>query len=1029
MDENATTLEQGRTASISININPFPGLRPFGIEESHLFFGREGQSEEVLMKLSKNRFVAVIGASGTGKSSLIYCGLIPILYGGFISSAGSKWRIITSRPGSSPVDNMAEAIAKSLTVSDIPEHQSVKKSLIGAMLRRSSLGLVEALKQLNAAEHENILLLIDQFEELFRYKMNRKGLETINESRAFVKLLVEAVNQTETPIYIVLTMRSDFIGECAQFQELTSLINLSNYLIPQMTRNDFHDAITGPVAVGGAKIDLMLVQELLNDAGDNPDQLPILQHAMMRTWDYWLKNNDHEKPISISDYEAIGKMEKALSEHANEAYDELNEEGKRICEVLFKTITEKGSDNRGVRRPTRLEDIAEIAQSKVEEVIMVIDKFRVTGRSFISPSYEIKLTGDSIIDLSHESLMRIWNRLKVWVDEESSAVQMYNRLSDASAMFHEGKTGLWRPPDLQLALNWEIKQLPTLAWAQRHNPAFERAMVFLHTSAKEFEAEELNKIKLQKRALQRSRMISAILGIAAIISLGIMVYAQMQSTEAIKQTGIANKKTIEANVQKDLAEKNAKEALEQRKIAVEQTNEAVKQSKIADQQKEIALSNEQEANKQKNIANNKSVEANEQRVLAEKNAEEALKQKNAAEAAREEAYNRRMLSVAQSMAVKSLQIDNDKDLKALLAFQAFVFNKKYNGIEHNPDIYSGLYSALINQKGHAFNIYKAHTDAVNSLVFAPSANLFYSAGSDGKVLKWDLSDSIKKSEIIIRNAFVNKAIDVSSDEKWLAIGTLGAGIGILDLQDKSAETRYFPNLGKKIESLTFTRDNNALIACSGNNLLEFNINSGAGIITGTTDSTILSISVSPDSKIVAAGTKNGKVVIWNRANGFKYEVLNDDPANQVTSVAFDNTGNVLAAGDISGYLRTWDIKEKKLLNNVRGHYARITNIKYSPDNKLIATSSYDNSISLWDASNLNAQPVKLKEHESWVFALAFNSSSDKIVTGSSKEDRLIVWPIKTGDMASLVVKNIGRNFSKEEWNTYVGSDINFEKIK
>jgi hypothetical protein len=1029
MNEKADILEQNLITSIGMKTNPFPGLRPFGIEESHLFFGREGQSEEVLMKLSKNRFVAIIGASGTGKSSLIYCGLIPILYGGFITKAGSKWHIITARPGSSPIDNLAESICKSYVTSEISGKQSLKKPLVGAMLRRSSLGLIEALKQANSEGNENILLLIDQFEELFRYRMNRKGLETINEAGAFVKLLVEAVNQTEKPVYIVLTMRSDYIGECAQFQELTSLINLSNYLIPQMTRNDFRDAITGPVAVSGAKIDTMLVQELLNDVGDNPDQLPILQHAMMRAWEYWLNNNDHEKPISIGDYEAIGKMEKALSEHANEAYDELNEEGKRICEVMFKTITEKGSDNRGVRRPTRLEDIANIALTNVDEVIKVIDKFRIAGRSFITPSHEIKLTGDSIIDLSHESLMRIWNRLKVWVDEESSAVQMYLRLSDASAMFQEGETGLWRPPDLQLALNWESKQKPSLAWAQRHNPAFERVIVFLHTSAKEYEAEELNKIKLQKRALQRSRMISAILGIAAVISLGIMIYAQMQSAEAIKQTGIANKKTVEANTQRILAEKNYKEATEQRKIAVEKTSEAIKQSKIAEQQKEIALTNLQEASKQRNIAEKKSIEANDERLKAIKSEEEAVKQKNAAEIAREEAYNRRMRSVAQSMAIKSTQIDNDKDLKALLAYQAYSFNKKYSGIEHDPDIYSGLYSAMITQNGQTYNIYKGHTDAVNSLVFSPSVNVFYSSGSDGKVFRWDCSDSLKKPELIIKNIYVNKVIDISPNAKWLAVGTLGAGLGILDLQDKGSEPRYFPNLGKKIESLAFTRDGNAIIACSGNNLLEFNISSGAGIVTGSTDTTILCISVSPDGKYVAASTRNGKVVLWKRANGFSPEVLLDDPKNQVTSVAFDNSGNFLAIGDFSGYLKSWDMKEKKIISSVRGHTARITNIKYSPDNKLIATSSYDNSILLWDNSNLNAQPVKLKEHDSWVFALAFNSSGDKIVTGSSKEYRLILWPIKTNDMASMVVKNIGRNFSKDEWNTYVGSDINYEKIK
>jgi len=1029
MGEAVNTLLQENITAVKAIMNPFPGLRPFGIEESHLFFGREGQSEEVLNKLSNNRFVAVIGASGTGKSSIIYCGLVPILYGGFIASAGSKWRIITCRPGSSPIDNMSESIVKSSAANDTPENKLLKKSFYSAVLRKSSLGLVEALQHLPNSGEENILFLIDQFEELFRYRISRKGQESLNESVAFVKLLVEAVNQTAMPVYIVLTMRSDFIGECAQYQDLTTLINRSNYLIPQMTRHDFREAILGPVAVGGATIEPSLVQELLNDMGDNPDQLPILQHALMRTWDYWLKNSDRDKAISLSDYEAIGKMEKALSEHANEAYDELNEEGKRLCEVLFKTITEKGSDNRGVRRPTRLEDLAEIALAKIEDVIEVIEKFRVSGRSFITPSYEIPLTRDSIIDLSHESLMRIWNRLRVWVDEEFSAVQMYYRLSEASALFHEGKTGLWRPPDLQIALNWERKQQPTIAWAQRHNPAFERAMVFLHTSAKEFEAEELNKIKLQKRALQRSRIIAVVLGAASIISLYMWFLAQDQKIKADQQSKKATHQSIFANIQKSYAVKNAVIASEKTKEALQQKELAENQKKIAQEQKEIALHNADEANRQKNIANDKTIEANEQKNLAEKSAKEALEQKNAAEKAREEAFNRRMLSISQSVAVKSLQIDDDKELKALLAYQAYLFNQKYNGAVHNPDIYSGLNSALIAQNGRSYNLFKGHTDAVNSLVFEPDANIFYSAGSDGKILRWDVSDSSKKPVIISDSKFVNKVIDISPDKKWLAFGTIGNGFGIFNLQNKDAQVKFFPNLGVNITTLAFVPDSKSIIASSDNNLVEWNIATGAGIITGTADATILSLSITSDGKRIATGTKNGKIIIWDRANGFKQEVLLDDPKTQFYAISFNHSGDKLAAGGILGYLRIWDMNEKKIISNFRSHQARIVDIKFSPDDKVLATSSYDQTVALWDVTDFNAQPIKLKEHESWVLAVAFNSPGNKMVSGSSKEERLILWPTKTNEMAALVYKNINRNFTQNEWNTYIGKDINYEKTK
>ncbi|MEL7001686.1 MAG: High-affnity carbon uptake protein Hat/HatR, partial [Bacteroidota bacterium] len=206
--------------------NPFPGLRPFQIEESHLFFGREGQSDEVLLKLSKNRFVGVIGPSGSGKSSFIYCGVLPILYGGFLTDTSPNWEVIVTRPGAGPIDNLASAILEKdpdYWIED-EEEKRIKRTITNTLLRSSSLGLVEAIMQSRRAKNKNYLILVDQFEELFRFK-DSADTRTVNEAIAFVSLLVEACNYADAPIYVAITMRSDFIGDCAQFPDLTKKIN------------------------------------------------------------------------------------------------------------------------------------------------------------------------------------------------------------------------------------------------------------------------------------------------------------------------------------------------------------------------------------------------------------------------------------------------------------------------------------------------------------------------------------------------------------------------------------------------------------------------------------------------------------------------------------------------------------------------------------------------------------------------------------------------------------------------------------
>jgi WD40 repeat protein len=1007
-------------------IIPFPGLRPFRIEESHLFFGREGQSEDVLAKLEKNKFVAVIGASGSGKSSLMYCGLVPILYGGFITEAGSRWRIVTTRPGNSPVENLADALQE--ISPDKKDDQELQKSVSQAVLMRSSKGLAECIKQLKLPPNENVLLLVEQFEELFRYKASRKDVSTINESESFVSLLVEAVKQTDVPVFVVLTMRSDFIGDCSQFQELTDLINNSNYLVPQMTRDDFREAIMGPVAVGGAKIEPMLVQQLLNEVGDNPDQLPILQHAMMRTWEYWQQLNDPEKPIGLSDYEAIGKMGKALSEHANEAFDELSPEGKNTCESLFKTITEKGSDNRGIRHPTRIEVIAAIAHASVENVLEVVEKFRASGRSFLTPSAEVPLNKDSVIDLSHESLMRIWNNLIIWVGEEASAVQMYNRLAEASEMFQEGKTGLWRPPDLQLALSWRGKQKPTLAWAERYNPAFERAMVYLETSEKEFIAEEENKIRMQKRALRRTKITALVLGAAAILSLGFMLWAFIQQAEAEKQRIVADERKIEADEQRAIAEDKTVEAEKSADLALLREKEATREKEIADSAKIVAQISEQEATIQRNKAVVSEEKALAQEKIAIANADTARINQIKAEQASEEAYKRRMLSIAQSMSVKSLQIDQDTSLKGLLAYQAYLFNDRYEGVSYHADIFSGIYDAIKTIDQSSYTVFRGHTATINSVAFKPGTTLFYSASSDGNVFQWDIQHPEKEFATVVSNNTINSVLSVSPDSRWLACGTNNIGIQLLDLTSNNFTLQNLKgHEGKKIKSIAFSPNSKNLVSSgTDKKVLLWDIQTGKSELIWEQDDIVQSLSVSPDGNVIAVGTKDGRIVLLSGRNWENVQELYNEENNPVNVVQFNHAGNILISGDLNGNVKLWNWKDIVLIKSLRGHTARIVDIKFSPDDKQIATASTDGTIQIWEADDLESLPVVFRDSEGYVLTVAFSPDGMKLVAGSNQEDLLIARPTRSEFMAGDICTQLNRNFTTDEWNVYVGSDIDYE---
>jgi WD40 repeat protein len=555
-------------AEITTPVNPFPGLRPFEFDESHLFFGRDGQSEQLIAKLGHKRFLAVVGTSGSGKSSLVRAGLLPTLLGGFLTGAGSDWRIAIMRPGNDPVGNLAQALnTPDVFGSEFAENAAIQTALTEATLRRGGLGLVDAVRQTLMPESENLLVVVDQFEEIFRFARVSQGKEYQNEAAAFVKLILEASRQRELPIYVVMTMRSDYLGDCSQFWDLPEAINDSQYLIPRLTRDQLREAITGPVAVGAGRITSRLVNRLLNDIGDNQDQLPILQHALMRGWDEWKsKSHDHiatpnGQPdggaIDLCCYESIGGMAEALSRHADEAFNELPGPRRKLAERMFKALTEKGEDNREIRRPLPLREIRAITEAGEKEIIAVIETFRLPGRSFLTPPAETALTADSLIDISHESLIRNWKRLREWVENEARHARAYRRLAETAALYQTGEAGLWRDPDLQVALNWRRQVEPNEAWARRYHPAFTAALDFLQASKQKQDEEIADQERQQRAEIERAQR--------ELEQAQALAEAQQDRAEAEKRRAMEEERR--ANAERQKAEESQRRIEEQAKAA------------------------------------------------------------------------------------------------------------------------------------------------------------------------------------------------------------------------------------------------------------------------------------------------------------------------------------------------------------------------------------------------------------------------------------------------------------------------------
>jgi WD40 repeat protein/energy-coupling factor transporter ATP-binding protein EcfA2 len=975
--------------------NPFPGLRPFHKEESHLFFGREKQVSEVLTKLKANKFVGIVGNSGIGKSSFVNCGIFPELQEEK-NQTQEKWTIISFRPGAEPLSRLSDALKREIGNSLLPELMFDEKQQVN-----STEIMSEVASSYYSKTGNKLLIYIDQFEEIFRFSEDDSKAK--KEITIFIDIIINSIKKTDEPINVITTIRSDFVGDCSAYPALTKAINDSQFLIPQMTKAEKRAAIVRPVEVMGAKIDDDLVETILQSIGNSHDQLPLMQHALMRTWDYWANSEVKTEPISLNHYHAIGGMEKALSVHANEIFNQLEPDKKKICERLFKSITEKGSEGRSVRRPTSIKEIAAIANAEITDVKYIVEHFRKPGRTLLTPSTDIPLREDTIIDISHESLMRIWEVLNQWLEEEHEAIKQYLTIAEAAENHQSGKGGLLKSPELQMALNWQQENNPTKEWGVRHDRAYDRTMQYLAFSEKKFLQEQRLKEKMQKLRLVVFKSVAVVFGLGAIVALAFFFYAQRQREEAQKQQMIADEQKEEARKQAEKAELNAQEAFRQKQIAEKETQKAIRSQQVA---------------------NEKRKEAMHQRKLAEKERQFALKQKNKATQAQEKASKLRILSVARSMAVKSLQ-ESDKILKSLSARQAYNLFENNGGRENDPDIYNALYFALKKLKGDDFNKAKAHRDNVRALVTRKGSKFIYSAGSDGRIYQWKKNGGNFIPELINEEkGKVHKAIAVSHDGSFLVVGGNYPYLKMINLDKNKTRNKYIDK--SDVQHLTFTPDDKSVIYLNSNKQI-VRTNFQQSEILMKSELKINSMDLSPDGQVLAVGRAEGSVLLINLVDKEKSSLFQSNTNEDITSVEYSINGNFLAVGDMTGIVRLIDPASGEVKYNLSGHKAMVNQIAYSHSGNRLATASFDHSVRIWSLNNPYRQPIILNDHEDWVWSVEF-TQNDKYLLAGCRDNLVRTWLLDIDKMASMICEDehLNRNFTQKEWDNYVAEDIDYQ---
>ena len=573
-------------------------------------------------RLAATRFLSVLGSSGTGKSSVVRTGLLDSLELGLMAKAGSSWRVADFRPGSDPLRNLAGALLANeehVTASD-------RDSLRG-FLARGPRAVIEWCRDGNLPAGTNLLLLADQFEELFRYQDYAKREET----QALVELLLESAHSTEFPIYVTITMRSEYLGACAFLDGLAETISRGMVLIPRLTREQCRMAIVGPADVCGIRTDQPLVNQLLNDLTSfaswddtggadeldkqarKADQLPLLQYTLNRMW---LRARERRGAgadgrslvLRLADYETIGGLRGALNEHANQLLKELQDKApESAVEGVFRGLISGATVAEAVRRPRPFGELVKLADRNEPAVRAVVDKFREFGVNFLAPELNPSdpkpLDDDAFVDISHESLIRQWSKLSEWLEKEARAAHLWRRLRDRLA---DGD--LLQGRELAALIAWNEEMRPNAEWAKRYGGDFDAAMTFLERSqraeqdrieaAKRAEEERL---AAKQRAEHERRRRRITLAVAAVVALGVFlggfsVFFVIQNGKleaALKVAETERKQAEAATGQAEVAKSQAEAAKSQAEVAKRQAQEAEADAKkayaeLAKTQKEAA---------------------------------------------------------------------------------------------------------------------------------------------------------------------------------------------------------------------------------------------------------------------------------------------------------------------------------------------------------------------------------------------------------------------------------------------------------
>ncbi|PSB08499.1 hypothetical protein C7B62_16480 [Pleurocapsa sp. CCALA 161] len=980
---------------LDLGICPYMGLKAFNEASSEYFYGRETLVQKLVNQISHKTSIAVVGASGSGKSSAVQAGLMAELRQGKQIPGSDRWWLGCFRPGSKPIQALARLLSD-------PQRQSPTQQQlqIEGLLYQGVEGFVQWLR---TRTEVMVLLVIDQFEELFT-------LASESERQEFIALILGALKHAGDRFKLVLTIRADFVAACLENPELAQILQKNSILVPPyLSEADYRHAVIKPAQQVGLQVESGLVEVLLQDLDRSSVDLPLLQFVLQELW-----SKRENSQLTLKAYQELQGVKGALERQAQAIYDHLDLPSQDCARWIFLNLTQLGEGTEDTRRRMTKSDLivakypADLVNQTLRTLtdanllVMNLDNGNNIGqsRSADNPPEDDELflaamRQEATVEIVHEILIRHWSSLRWWLEENRSRLRSQRQIEQAA--------GLWLQKNQQD--DFLLKGV-RLAEAEE---IYIQYTDELSDHAKEYVAAcidaRLAEQRETKKRLRKAQLTAAALGILGLAAtvFGVSTYRQkiitqvenIDSLTAVAEAQLLSNQQLESLTTSVKAARQLEQINGLGKVLVSQEDwQETKYKTTATLQQSIYGT--QELNRLENHRQqvNSISLSDDGEIYATASDDGIIKvwQQNGT----------LLQTLTKKQAQKNLALNFKGSEQTInnpiyLPQQASIstVNNTYSIADDNDTIVQ-----LRVKNNHKLISSYAHPESVNHFVLSKDQKLLATTTIDGKIYIWSKSGILQQTLIghngeILDLKFIPNNNQSNSDTSNNSYKLISTGL------DKTVKIwqvfNRYDHQAEEINSLAISPNNpHTFAAATGASQIEIwqnNYDRTQKLIrtfSGHTES-ISQITYSPDGKIIASASWDQTIKLWNTHTGELIKTLKTYQ-DGINTIAFAPDGQTLISGSEDKTIKLWNTAGRpKLIKTLTGHTDSVKVVIVSPNNKLIASAGYDNTIKLWTIKGELLQTIKA--HNLAITSLIFTSNSNFLASGSW-DNTVKIWAIK-----------------------------------